>query len=506
MKAIPRVLSFFDDAINPITVKELRQAVQSRFVTAVLVLFLLGQLGVVGYAVMFNEDITRHFDSGRGIFSVLLGVLLFTCIIFVPAYAGARLSSERSDTNVDLFFITTLRPGAIVRGKLLAAMILAMLIFGACMPFMTFTYLLRGLDIPSIFLTLLLGLVSTTVAVMFSLFLAAIPLGRFLRGLLGLILLAGLFTLLSMTVSGSMGIVHFGIASRANSKEFWGFLGTVAVLAATGIGFFYVLALACLSPASSNRSMPFRIFIPAVVLINGLVYWLWADSSGDEDFIVGWMLTSVFFLCFFFLIVVSDRDTLTRRVKRQIPRFPLLRILVFPFFSGVTSGVLWWLLLMAGIFFFVKLIMLSQAAGTSSFRYTIRTSMFESIITFSLYMYCYCMTALFLRRAFLSKVHNTAFTSVIALSLMILGCVVPVFFAFLGDAPRHWDLDDAGYWSMGNPFSVLYGDADYRTSCLALTVFWAVIASAVNLPWTFRHIGEFTPTPTLTRGPKSMKS
>src|SRR5205823_4778714 len=82
--------------------------------------------------------------------SILQGILLFTCLLFIPAYTGIRLAAERSDINVDLLFISTLRPRAIVRGKFVAALVLAVLIFSACTPFMTFSYLLRGLDVPSV--------------------------------------------------------------------------------------------------------------------------------------------------------------------------------------------------------------------------------------------------------------------------------------------------------------------------------------------------------------------
>ena len=52
--------------------------------------------------------------------------------------------------NVDLLFISTLKPRAIMAGKLQSAVILVLMVFSACAPFMTFTYLLRGLDMPTI--------------------------------------------------------------------------------------------------------------------------------------------------------------------------------------------------------------------------------------------------------------------------------------------------------------------------------------------------------------------
>ena len=80
-----------------------------------------------------------------------------TCLGFVPLYAGVRLSLERNDANIDLLFVTTITPGAIIRGKYLTAMALTLLIFSACMPFITFTYLLRGIDLPTIFYCLAVG-------------------------------------------------------------------------------------------------------------------------------------------------------------------------------------------------------------------------------------------------------------------------------------------------------------------------------------------------------------
>jgi hypothetical protein len=147
------------DRVNPVAVKEFRQAVQSRWVVTILMLFLLINLAVVGGYLMLSPDADTSIDGGRNIFMFLLGILLVTCVGFVPAYSGVRLSLERSDANIDLFFITTITPGAIIRGKYFTAMALTLLIFSACMPFMILTYLLRGIDLPTIFFVLAFGFV-----------------------------------------------------------------------------------------------------------------------------------------------------------------------------------------------------------------------------------------------------------------------------------------------------------------------------------------------------------
>src|SRR5690348_12129733 len=147
------ILDRFDDLLNPIAVKELRQAVKSRIVMSAMMLFLLIQLAILLLTLWFDDQPSAdlvNLEAGRSIFQILQGFLLGTCMLLVPVYAGIRLAAEHSDTNVDLLFISTLRPRGIIAGKLQASVVLILLIFSACAPFMTFTYLLRGIDIPSI--------------------------------------------------------------------------------------------------------------------------------------------------------------------------------------------------------------------------------------------------------------------------------------------------------------------------------------------------------------------
>ena len=129
MKRLLAWASAAGDRVNPVAVKEFRQAVQSRWVIAILMLFLLVNLGIVGGYLMLSPDADTSIDGGRNVFMLLLGILLITCIGFVPIYTGIRLSMERNDANIDLFFVTTITPAAIVRGKYFSALALTLLIF-----------------------------------------------------------------------------------------------------------------------------------------------------------------------------------------------------------------------------------------------------------------------------------------------------------------------------------------------------------------------------------------
>jgi len=491
VKAVTAIAARLDDVINPISVKELRQAVQSKFITVMLMLFLLGQVAVVWGSVFFQDGAGYDFDSGRQLFFILMGVLLFTCTVFVPLYAGVRLSSERSDTNVDLFFITTIRPAAIVRGKFFAAMVIAVLIYGACMPFLTFTYLLRGLDLPSIFLTLALGLASTAVAVMLSILIASLALSRIFRVLFGLGLLGALIAIFSSTMSGSVGIVFFGAGSMAGSAEFWGVLGTVTACYLVATGLLYVLAVAALSPPSANRALPLRIYIPIVWLATGIIAWLWADAHGsNEPVLVTWLTPITFMLCVAMFIAVSERNTFSRRMLKRIPRTRLLQPAAFLFFSGSAGGVLWWLVLATATFLVAWAWVDPPRPWTMTYgrgeEHELRA------LVFALYTFCYCMTALFIVRMWLKRVASR-YTWLIALIAMAVGSLVPVLVAFMLDPKHRAYSSEQTAWTYGNPFIALDCAPDYLDACLLLTGMWAVVVGLLNLPWILQQYKEFRP-------------
>ena len=76
---------------------------------------------LLGIYLLFSNESTTSFDAGRQVFTVLLGVVFGAGMLFTPLYTAVRLATERSDAQVDLFFITTIKPRRIITGKLAAA-------------------------------------------------------------------------------------------------------------------------------------------------------------------------------------------------------------------------------------------------------------------------------------------------------------------------------------------------------------------------------------------------
>ena len=343
MISVGDLLEKVNDRLNPIVVKELRQAVQGKFLIVVLICFLCFQLLTVGLF-LTDENVTYSFRAGQNVFQFLLAILLGTCLLFVPAYTGIRLAGERADANVDLLFITTLRPRSIIWGKFFAGIVLTILLYSACMPFMTFTYLLRGVDLPSVFILLALDFMVIAVSIQCGILIGCIPTNRALKVILGvvwLVVTVVAFVTLLVAMFAPGGLLNSGLGSQLNSWNFWrGALG-VLVGGAVFIGLLARLSIALISPVSANRALPVRIFLTAAWILTGAGGAVWSIGVNDFTPIVVWATVHILLHSVGLFIAVSERESLGQRVRRTIPRRWFLRLLGFFFYSGDACGVAW---------------------------------------------------------------------------------------------------------------------------------------------------------------------
>jgi hypothetical protein len=506
-----------DDRLNPIAVKELRQAVQSKFVVGVLLLFLLVQVSIVGiYLVtasggeLVDPLVTQ---AGRQLFGIIQVILLATCMIIIPAYAGIRLAAERSDTNVDLLFITTLRPRAIISGKFFANLVLVLLIFSACTPFMTFTYLLRGIDVISMALVLALDFAASALAIPLALFLAVVPANRVFKILLGLVGIVGLGFTYAGVLSVAFVILDFGGGYLADSPGFWLTMAFIAVLAATLFGLFFVWAVALVSPASANRAWGMRIFLLVSWLAAGIISG-WASLQIPEArnvpaLIWAWSMVSLFSLGL--MIGVSERDHWGPRVARTIPWPWWRRWPAFLFYSGAAGGVVFCVLMIVLTGLTLPLwdqVLLSVERGPLVPPNRLVDSQ-AGLWLMGLYTYVYALTAVLVRKASPWKI-PTEYTWVVLLVLLAVGCVVPYLVSFLLFYREWWYKT----WLLSNPFagvvhalmpsSLMRSQRSHVLTFVTFAGAWAVVVTALNLPWFWRQLRGFRPyarpVPGMARG------
>jgi hypothetical protein len=507
----PGLLERLDDRLNPIVVKELRQAVQGRFVTVVLLLFLFVQLVVLGLYLLLNEVGARPDDleaqHGRAAFTILQAILLGTCMIFLPLYAGVRLGAERSDTNVDLLFISTLRPRAIISGKLWAALVLALVIFSACAPFMTFTYLLRGLDLFSILLVLGIDFAAVVVAVQMAIFLASVPGHWLIKALIGLIGLGALIIICTYTVIGTVALLSFfSVSSLADSLNFWVVLSCCVAGGVTATGLFFTWSVALISPPSANRALPSRLFLLAAWLGSGAVFVGWQVLAPEwYDLVSVWAIGMAGLCCLQVIIAINEREQWTPRVGRTIPGPWPLRVPAFLVYSGAAGGLTFAVLLFVATWL--------GAGGAVRLRYDALEppgaygvvisrvyqhyqTVFAILWMIGLYTWAYAMTAVLLRRLSGRRV-RVVDTWILMIFLVAIGSALPLLLsvAFLGRTP---DFYRQYYWYLTNPGSaaVAAGEPPGMGPVNAFAWFvtvWALLVTAVNALWYVRQVLRFRP-------------
>jgi hypothetical protein len=498
-----------DDRLNPIVVKELRQAVKSRMVVGILLLFLGLQLFLLGFYLLMREvrgqASTVDWSAGNEVFRVQQGILLWTIMILVPAYAAIRLASERSEQNVDLMFISTLRPASIVWGKFFAAFVLGLLIFSACAPFMTFCYLLRGIDIPTILFVLGIDLLAMTFGVMVALFLSSLPGARaakFFFCFIGFILLCwacALLTAMTVALVWEGGFIEWMF-------EHW-YIAAVtvaAVLGVSGLLFFYCVAM--ISPPSANRILPLRVYLFLAWLIVGVSLFLVATyhKGGVTPIPLYFMLLIVCpLLAIQLWVSICERERWAPRVARTIPRRRLLRVPAFLFYTGSAGGIAFTVLLYAATIGGIALWL--EDHYTAGGVWDAGRNMIRAHALIALYAYCYGLSAVLVRHYLLANQLKPSYTWLVALLLGGLGSSVPAVIAFiLFQDQMNYNRGDPGWWSLPNPFVAVWDTAlgdgrarydDYEQLCFWFTGTWAVLVTALSLPWFVAQAKRFHPPP-----------
>ena len=494
MSRIWNLLEFLDDWLNPIVVKELRQAVAGRFVTAMLILFLLVQLAAIALTLVDRSYVYQGFSAGREAFTTLMVLLMLTTTVIIPIYSGVRIAGERSDTNLDLLFITTIKPGGIVKGKLFASLAVALLIYSACAPFLTFTYLLRGIDLPTIFTVLLISLFAVATNIMISLFLGCLPASAIFRYLLIPVALLFFFQNFGITMAFMQDLVRNGVGSRLGSWDFW-LGGSLAVsMDVLVILALFVMTTTVLTPPQANRALPVRRIVTLGWLFMGGLVALITWTEGTVHALEAWASISTFIFSVAFLAGVSERDDPGIRVRKEIPVGGIRRILAFLFYSGSANGVIWAAMMIAGTLgfgvFFSHVVL--SAPGVFG-RFTSSSTMFQ-LIGMAMYFYAYSMSAMLLNRYLFAQRFDGSVTWVVALFLAAIGGTAG---PLLG-----WILfqSNSYVWMIANP--IMIADRTYQDGAFAFALVWCLVVTLLSVPWFSKQVQNFKPlSPTRKKVP-----
>jgi hypothetical protein len=482
--------------LNPIVIKELRQAVRSWAVTGMLLLFLV-VLFITSLVVLVNQSLSVNEDAelGRQMFQVFTVILAGASILFIPLYLGTRVGAERMESNHDLLYVSTLSPGRIIRGKFFCGAYLALLFFSACLPFMAFTNLLRGIDLPSVFFILAVLFLAVCALNQVAIFLACLPLNRAFKVLLALAGVFCSFWVIAGLVAFSLEMTRSGIGSMMGRREFWAGFGTVVGIGLALTGLLHVLAVALISPASANRAWLPRLYITIIWLLGAGLNVAWAIQIKEPRVIFVWTYVSLAMLALALLVTIANTDHLGPRIRRSVPKSVGKRLLAFPFFNGAAGGLLW-VAGLAGLTVLFTELMLRHSHAWFPGRTYLSANEQQKVTLFNLstvfYVFAYGLTGLFLHRKFLSK-RPAKIAPVMTVLLIALWALAPGLLKFFQNKLSWKSLEGL---QLGNIFNIFtLEDAGQWLAHLYFALGWLVLMLLLSGPWFWRQWQNFQPLP-----------
>lgn len=326
------------DQLNPILVKEARQALKSKqfLVTFTLLLACGWGWSLLGIALLTPGV---YFAPG-GVF-MLVGYFLILAtpiLIVVPFSAFRSLAAEREDGTFELLSITTLSARQIVTGKLGSAILQMLVYYSALAPCVAFTYLLRGVDILSIVILLTTTFLASVLLSAAGLLVATLTSAKHWQVVLSVVLLIGLLWATGVWIAMMLNLIFASGQVPYDQVQFWIMTLSVITFYISFLVLFIQAAAAQLSFASDNRSTRIRwVLLAQQVLWIGWMCYLWLV---EREYAYLYVTVSIATLYWFFFggLLSGELARLSPRVKRSLPQSFLGRMTFTWFNPGSGTG------------------------------------------------------------------------------------------------------------------------------------------------------------------------
>lgn len=512
------------DWLNPILVKESRQALSSRLfmITFMTILLLCWLISVIG-SVLAGERV-EFLPMAPLFFVIYVCVLFIALFIVVPYNAFWSLLSERQEATFDVLNITTLSARRIVYGKLSNAFVQILIYLTVVSPFVAFTSLLQGFRLFNVSLILFCGIFASIalscVGVMFS----TLAKNRVFQAFVSVGFIGALFIAagsLAFAFGGPDGHVLMSAATVPIVEQ-----GTVREVC-IGVGVFVLfmllyswiaveVAVSRITFDSDNRSTMVRISCMVLLLaaFTTILAFAWyVPFFAQAEAMVGLAVTLAIHIAVFVFFVSCEPINFSRRIHNRIPKNNLLKLLVapfFPFMPGAGRGFFYALLLVG---MFILFCALQDAAidrarslwGTGSYYDYRPTVCLEVGLACSAFIIIYAAIALCLNSIF-RRYHGYHSGHIRFLSLVVFGALAIVpFFVYYAFAEKNYDVLNYNWSMLLNPFATLNevilptGDSFTTMEIIGFLIIFTVLALVIALKPILSSIFEFFQTPVPSR-------
>lgn len=286
---------------NPVTVKELRSRMRGRraFVVLTAYLTLMGLFITILYA-LYSAAANQTFgpdpaQAGKAVYGAVLGVQVVVVVLLGPAFTAAAISGEKERQTYDLLRTTLLPPRALVTGKLVSALSYVFLLILAALPLQSIAFLLGGVSVVEMVISVLLVLVSAVAYALLGLYFSSR-----MRSTLGAVVVtfAGSLFLTVGIPAAILTLLPF-ISALSGSMPYRPWLEVVA-----GYG---GLALA-------STNLPATILVSELFLIEEDALFSWSTTLGGRSVVLfspWWVYTILYVLLALILFWAT-----VRRVSR----------------------------------------------------------------------------------------------------------------------------------------------------------------------------------------------
>ena len=326
------------DWINPILVKETRQALKSKQFTWTLMLVTLvilawSVLGIVGMipSIYYNSN-------GSPLLIGYVIILIVPALIVIPQATFRSMASELEDGTFETLSLSTLSPRQILLGKLSVSALQLVVYLSVIAPCIALTYLLRGVTLEVIAMTILIiSTVSLAISVV-AISVAAFSRTRIQQVFFSIILLVG-------QVIGSFwaGAVLINLVSMGG----WGLTGWIGfILFFLAVLLYAWLLMRCgacaIGVSSENRSTPIRVPVLVIGLLLAMMEGFMLATYGTLNFMPAGIAISATFLFMHWgitgSIMMGERGTIPARARRTLPSTLLGRVFLTWLNPGAGPG------------------------------------------------------------------------------------------------------------------------------------------------------------------------
>lgn len=484
------------DFMNPVLVKEVRQAQRGKvFSVTLIVTLVLALLGAASAAL----EIERSYFSGspgQAFFSSVYVFFNIAVLVVVPFQAFVSMGAEHDDNTFEMLVLSNLKPRQIVMGKITAALTQGLMFGLTFLPFVVTAFLLRGVDLTVLMLIMGLTAFASTVLTTFAVMLSAVVRKRLLRVLAMVALAGGLFLL----VPTSLALCYewFRSPELFGQPGFYAVMVQTVLFMAVGAAIHFAVACNMLAHEEENRSTNIRVAVSllCVITVSSTAYNVMAFKAGaglPREVVYGLAVASLFFLATFCIFFALEPDRLGRRVEPAIPQSKLLAVAVAPWMPGGSRGLVFAGVHVAGL----MLGMLIVAALAPPFRSMGLTTSSSASMNQGgwgvLVAAAYCALYVVVPAVLLRKLQGTAgrrnVARLIALCFpMILMFVPTIFGLFIND----YDMQE--FRHMGNPAWVIEeswdGDGFRPASAVLMLVATVTLFGALSLGRIAGSFGE----------------